>query len=79
MLVRQAREAAEEALGERVVSSQNFLHLKQVKGSKAKKTLPRSSQTQPTLFDEGDHSIRSDSPFLTRKGSLSATIREKTS
>ena len=54
---KQAREAAEAALGERVVSSQNFIHLKKVKGRKSKRTLPSTSSpqpNQPTLFDDPD-------------------------
>src|SRR5258707_5856247 len=55
---RQARETAEATLGEPVVSSENYMHLKKIKGSKPKKALPGSPGTgpQPTqrsLFEEG--------------------------
>jgi hypothetical protein len=54
---KQAREAAEATLGEQVVSSENYMHLKKVQGDrkKAKKTLPSPSSpssTQPSLFDD---------------------------
>lgn len=53
---KQAREAAEATLGERVVSSENYMHLKKVQGDKkkAKKTLPSASgpsSAQPGLFE----------------------------
>lgn len=54
---KQAREAAEATLGERVVSSENYMHLKKVQSSrkKSKKTLPSASDPgsdQPGLFDD---------------------------
>lgn len=54
---KQAREAAEATLGERVVSSENYMHLKKIRGGtkKAKKTLPSASDSgpaQPSLFDD---------------------------
>jgi hypothetical protein len=53
---RKAREVAEEALGERVVSSENYMHLKKVRGGgKSRKALPGSLASKPTqsnLFDE---------------------------
>jgi DNA-damage-inducible protein D len=54
---KQAREAAEATLGEQVVSSENYMHLKKVRGDRkiAKKTLPSPSDpgpAQPGLFDD---------------------------
>ena len=54
---KQAREAAEATLGERVVSSENYMHLKKVRGDrkKAQKTLPSPPDpgpAQPGLFDD---------------------------
>lgn len=53
---KQAREAAEVTLGEHVVSAENYMHLKKVRGSgKSRKSLPSSSASEPTqssLFDE---------------------------
>jgi hypothetical protein len=53
----QARQVAEAALGERVVSSENYMHLKKVQASKKKpkKALPDSSSSKPaqsSLFDD---------------------------
>lgn len=49
---RKAREIAESALGEPVVSQENYLHLKQVRGGqkRSKKSLPQ----EPMLFNGGE-------------------------
>jgi len=54
---KQAREAAEATLGEQVVSSENYMHLKKVRGDRkiAKKTLPSPLDPGPAqagLFDD---------------------------
>ncbi len=52
---REARQVAEKALGKKVTSPENYMHLKKVKGHKSPKALPEPSHTQPELFGTEDH------------------------
>ncbi len=51
---KQAREIAEATLGERVVSRENYLHLKKVKGKQQREQKRLKQGPQGSLFDEPD-------------------------